>query len=138
MWRGRFQLGQEVVLGLLTTNTSGVPTAPDAAPTFKVWGPDETVVASGKVPALDRYQVTGMFRHILFLGSPFAVGLQSVVYNYLLSGSPRIAIDTFEVVAGGNILGAVQSLHVFHRPHGEFVVQQLSSGAVAKNRNPRV
>lgn len=136
MWRGRYQLGQECPIGLLVTDASGTPTAPTAAPTAEVFGPTGTLAFHGSLPALDRYGTTGLFQHRLFLGSPFAAGLYRVVYSYVISGTSYGATDTFEVVPGGDQGGTVQSLHWHHRPHGEFLIQQNSSGSVSRGRNP--
>ena len=138
MWRGRYQLGEDAVLSLLTVNASGTPTWPDAAPIVQVWDETGVQVYSGSVPVTDRYGVTGLFQAKVFLGGPFAVGRYRADFTYLLSGDAFTSSQTFEVVAGGDAAGAVQSLTWFHQPHGEFVVQQLSGGSVQRGRNPRV
>lgn len=138
MWRGRYQLGEEALIGLLTVDASGTPTFPDAAPICQVWSESDVLVYSGAVPVLDRYGTTGLFQYSLFLGGAFAVGRYRVDFTYLLSGDAFMVSNVFEIVAGGDQAGAVQSLTWYHRPHGEFVVQQLSGGSVAKARNPRI
>lgn len=138
MWRGRYQLGQDAILGLLTTDANGTPVWPDLCPQAKVWDASGALTWSGQLPVLDRYGTTGFFQYNLFLQAPFAAGLYRVDYTYAVSGTPYLAAGELEVVAGGNGLGAVQSLHWYHQPHGEFLVQQLSSGGVQRGRNPRV
>lgn len=137
MWRGRYQLGDEVALGLLTADASGTPTWPDDAPSVQVWC-GATLAYSGQVPVLDRYGTTGLFEYKLFLGGSFSAGRCRVLFGYTLSGDAFTQQAEFDVVAGGDAAGAVQSLVWYHRPHGEFVVQQTSGGSVFKARNPRV
>lgn len=138
MYRGRYQLGQEVPLGVLCLNAADTPTAPDRAPTMKVWDAAGTRVADLAIPALDRYAVTGLFRHRLFLDGRFAAGRYTVTYHWNAGSFVGLDADTFEIAAGGHADGSVVAMTWYHRPQAEFIVQQLNSGAIVKGRNPRL
>lgn len=137
-YRGRYQLGQNVPLRLLCTNGAGTPSVPTNAPRFAVWA-NGTKVSSGRLPVLDRYGQTGLFGDSLFLGSSWATGTYQVVYSYAVGTQAMIEVDTFEIVAGGDVRGAVLALYFYVRPHANFVMQQRETArSPVWGRNPTV
>lgn len=137
MYRGRFPLGNDVPLLLLTRNAAGAAVVPDAPPTLDVWS------SSGKVktlllPVLDRYGTTGLFAFKLFLDGTYAAGLYTAEYRWQASGYQGLDHDNFEVIPGGDGGGTVLALYHYERPHARFLVQELTSGALVRGRNPTV
>lgn len=137
-YRGRYQLGQEIPLGVLTVNASGAPSFPTTAPHMDVFSGSAKVVSGKLLPVVDRGGQTGYFHYPLYLGPQFAAGRYSVVYRYLVGTYLGQVEDTFEVIAGGDDEGEVLAMHWFERPQADFVVQQLSSGKLVRGRNPRI
>lgn len=139
MYRGRFQLGQEVPLGVLCRNASDTPTNPDAAPLVDIYNDAGSKVISGhRLPLVDRGGQAGYFARRFFLDGRFAVGRYSVVYRYVISSYIGREEDCFEVMAGGSKRGSIIGLYWFDRPQAKFLVQHLDSGQVRQSRNPRV
>lgn len=136
--RGRYQLGQEVVLSVLCTDASGTPTAPTSAPHLDVFRGATKVLSGALLPSLDVGATTGLFQRSLFLGAIFSAGRHTVVYRYLVGSYLGQHTEEFEIVAGGNANGHVIAAHWYERPHAGFVVQQLDSGKLIKGRNPTV
>jgi hypothetical protein len=137
MYRGRFQLGFEVPLGVLCVNGSDTPVAPTAAPLMEVYSAS-ALVLSKRIPPLDRAAVTGLFQYGLFLGPLFSTGAHTVVYHWASGGTSYASADTFEIIPGGHQDGAVISLYFYERPGARFLVQQLDAGKLVRGRNPRV
>ena len=91
-----------------------------------------------RIPVKDPDLVTGQFLFRVFLNHDFSVGRYTVHYTWAYSSNTYIDIDTFEIVAGGDPDGAINSMYFYHRPHADFVVYQLTSGKIQKRRNPKV
>ncbi len=137
MYRGRFQLGQDVPLGVLCRTAVGTATLPDDPPTLDVW----TATAKVKtllLPIQDRYGQTGLFGTKLFLDVSYATGIYKAEYRWQIGSYHGLEEDTFEVLPGGDGKGAVIALYHWERPHAKFLVQQLTSGALVRGRNPSV
>ena len=136
---GRYQLGVEVPLSVVTTNSSGDAAAPDACPTVVIYT-SAAVRVSGyngkKIPVVDAANTTGLFRYGAFLGPVFAAGRYTVVYQWVIGAFTGKEVSYFDVIAGGNSDGAVIAMAELQRPHARFVVQHLSSGKLSSNRNP--
>lgn len=141
MYRGRFQIGDEIPLAVLTTNGSGVPVAPDSCPSVEIYGPSGKVqdwIPRGKqIPVMDRFATTGFFQGKIFLGSMFTTGLCTVAYRWTSGAYHGQSIDTFEILPGGSDRGHVIALDWYHCPQADFLIQQLDSGRIRAGRNPR-
>lgn len=136
-YRGRWQLGEHVPMQVQCRNSTGAPVAPTAAPTLSVYDSSGTRIVNEKtIPVLDRFGTTGLFGIWLYLTSAFAAGQYAAVYSWTSGVFTGRFVEQFEVVAGGNADGAVISMYYYQRPHARFVVQQLDSGRLVKNRNP--
>lgn len=133
---GRFILGQFVPISV-TTKSGETPFAPTFAPVFRVYDAEGVFVAAGKMPPSDR-GVTGEFAFNLRLNDDFDLGNHSVCITYMADGSARIAVQHFEVVAGGDPAGAVVSQYFYDRPHASFIVTRLDSNARQLLKNPRL
>lgn len=137
---GRKQVGESIFLNVQCRSTSKVPTAPDAAPTFRVYSEAAANVINGSLPPIERYASTGYFGYMLRLSSLFAVGRYFVRYQYAISTAIRVpAIDFFEVLAGGNSTGQVISMSYLDRPDlNDFLLIQTDSGATQIKRGPHL
>ena len=138
MYRGRYKLGQELILGLMCRDGSGSPVLPDRAPTLDVWVGASHPVSGKAIPVMDRFGATGLFQYPLFLGGDFITGQGTAVYRYQVGGDWLEEEDTFEITAGGDIDGQVIAMHYYPRPHANFLVWQTTSGNIIKGRNPRL
>lgn len=136
-YRGRHPLGSRLLLGVRCLNGSGTPTLPDNAPVALVYS-STGLVASLRLPVVDRQDVTGWFAQPLLLDSRFAAGPHRVVYQYSLSGTAGGQSDHFEVVPGGHADGAGLAVSYYSRPASDFVLLQTDSGRLLRRRNPRV
>src|SRR6185503_5721565 len=100
MFRGRFQLGQEIPLGVLCVNSASTPVNPDSAPFMDVYNASGTKVVSGKlIPIIDRGGQTGYFQLRIFLGSAFVAGRYTVVYHWDSGSFEGQEADDFEIMA---------------------------------------
>ena len=138
MYRGRYQLGQEIPLTVLTVNGSGTPTAPTEAPFYEVHNTSGKVKSGKFMPVLDRFGVTGLFQANVRLDTDFSPGRYTVVYRWLAGSFQGVEYSSFEVVAGGDADGAVIAAFWYERPHADFLVQQLDSGKLVRGKNPRL
>jgi len=127
-----------VPIGVQCTDGSGNPAAPDAAPTYRVYGTGSAALATGSVPPKDPANDSGFFEGFLRLGQLFSAGVYSVVYGWTTGSGGHTGgdLDTFEVLPGGDPAGAVIGMYFFPRPQANFIVQQLDSGAVRVGKNP--
>ena len=137
--RGRHVLGDEVFLSVQCTSTSGVPTAPDAAPVMTIYDDTGARVLQKSIPPVERYTATGLFGYMQQMNSSFATGRHWVLYTYSVSTNQRNNLDTFEVVTGGNVAGQVISLHyVEQRDSQDWIIGQCDSGTLVYNRGPKI
>jgi len=136
MYLGRYQLGQHMTLFVRTRDASGTPAFPDQAPTAYITSAGGALVATKKMPVVDRFGATGVFMLPLPVGAAFAVGHYVVTYHFKISSYQGVESDQFEIVSGGNKDGAVIAAHWYERPHGHFIVQQTDAGKLIQGRNP--
>jgi hypothetical protein len=137
-YRGRYQLGVEIPLGILTVNGSSLPSFPTTAPLVEVWSATAQVIPGRKMPVVDRFGTTGLFGLNLFLDARFSAGMYTAIYRYTVGSYQGQEEDVFEVVAGGDPAGSVIAMAYYDRPHAKFCVMQLDSGRLISRRNPRV
>lgn len=138
---GKFQNGDRLPLAVACVDKEGVPTAPDLAPTAKIFIDDGTLQATVSLPAVhadinSAGAFQGLFK-IRYLEGGLATDKYYVAYRYYLSGVPyQTETDSFELVAGGNSAGTVIALA--HTPqHGQSVVQyDTEDGNIYLGRNP--
>jgi len=138
---GRKPLGTEIPLYVQCTSTAGAPTAPDAAPTMKIYAQGGgSPVVSKSLPPLERYTATGLFRYMQMLTSAFSAGLYYVRFDYQTSGTAKSAQGTFEVTAGGDANGMVNSAFFLDRPGSgqDWILFTTDGGQVSLNRGPNV
>jgi len=95
------------------------------------------LVVSKRIPPIEQTAITGLFGIMQPLNSSFAAGRYWVYYSYLVSTTQRCAVDSFEILAGGNSGGQVISLAFLDRPDADWMVGQLDSGASIVARGPR-
>jgi hypothetical protein len=140
VWLGRFQLGQYVIAERTCLSSASTPTLPDRPPLVRVRG--SALVLSTEAPIVDRYKTTAVFRLPILLDSRFSTGHYTVHYYYRVSsfhgGGFQDAWDTFEVMPAGDKDGQVSEMYFYQRPHANFVVAGLESGAIFQGRNPSV
>jgi len=138
MFRGRYQIGQEVPLSVLTVNASRVPSFPTVAPHFEVFSSSAKLITGKLMPVMDRNGATGLFQALLRLDARFSAGRHQAVIHYKVGTYYGQQVLDFDILAGGNASGAVEAMHWLERPHANFVVHQLDSGEIHKGRNPRL
>jgi hypothetical protein len=137
MFRGRFQQGEFVPLGVACINAAGAPVAPDAAPTLNVYGPSGTKLLAAKpIPTMDRFGTTGLFAFGLFLNETFPAGHYAVAYQWASGAFAGGELDCFEVKAGGDPKGSLISLYWFEQPQAGHVIQELDSGRLTVGSGP--
>ena len=131
MQLGRFILGQFVRVPVFTGNV------PAAAPLLTVYtGTGTRIYGPVKMPPGDFYGVDGYFVLPVRLGSLFAVGRYAVAISYA-APDPTLTVARFEIVAGGDVDGAVTALTFYRRPHANFLVGRLDSDQRMLAKNPR-
>ncbi len=136
MDRGRLALGHEILLGVQCTDANGSPVAPDAAPVMKIFSQTGTLYINRPIPAQDKARLTGLFAYRQFLDVTFAVGLYTVLYTWTAGGFTTSAIDTFEILSGGNSGGEFISLHFHEGTQDNYVIGQTNAGNIPRYRNP--
>jgi hypothetical protein len=138
MYIGRVQLGNNVVIAILT-KTGGVPAVPDNVPTVRIYAASTgTLVYTAKMPVADRYGATGMFLLPIFLNAAFSVGQYYATVGYQIQGTQVLEPYNFEIVPGGDVRGSVISMTWYDRPQAKFVVMETDSGRLEYGRNPRL
>lgn len=88
-------------LALQCRNSSGTPTAPDAAPTYIILNAAGTTIASGSLGSSDTASKTGLRIGTVSLAaaSGFASGSDyTIVFSYLISAAARTAVGRFHVI----------------------------------------
>ena len=140
-WIGRKALGEEIKLTVQCTTASRVPTAPDQAPTYRVYTEAGVLVTNGSLPPTERYQATGLFEYMLPLNSSFSTGRYFVRYAYVISSVTLVPEyqDSFEIVAGGSTDGMINSMFYLDRPDGkDFILSSTDMGTLGASRGPRI
>ena len=98
---GFVTLGDTLRLALQCRNSSDVPTAPDAAPTWAIYGDSDTSLLTGSLGASDADSKTG-FRTgdaAITSGNGFVSGGRYTIrFAYAISSSARAAVATFGVL----------------------------------------
>lgn len=92
---GSFALEGTIPLCCPCANSSGVPTAPDAAPSYKFLNAAGTAIATGTLSSTDSASLTGVRTgtQTAAAASGFASGgVYPVVFNYTISSSARSAL----------------------------------------------
>lgn len=138
MYRGRTQLGKELIVGVRTHDGSE-PAAPTAAPTIEVYSGTARVITPRSIPPLDRYGLTvpaSLWQYRLLLDGRFDVGGYSVVYRWAVGSYNGVEIDTFEIMPGGHEDGAAIASYFYRRPNASYIVQQTDAGRIIKGKNP--
>ena len=139
VYRGRVQLGQEITLGVQVHDANDTPAEPTTAangPWIEVWSTSAKVLTGKTIPIQDRYGATGYFQYNLFLDARFTAGQYKCLYRFVTGTYYGLDEDTFEIVAGGNVSGALLGMAFYSRPHADFLVWQTDGGVVQKGRNP--
>lgn len=138
MFRGRYQLGQFVPLAVQCVDASGSPTLPTAPPQLEIWQGSTIVIAAKEIPIIDRYRTTARFGYRQPLDGRFAAGTYLASYTYTVGSLGVFAVDSFEVVAGGNADGAAIAITQFDCPHARFIVWATDMRKLLYGRNPRL
>lgn len=97
---GHVESGGTLPLAIQCRNSSGVPTTPDSAPSYTVYGPSfGAAIASGTLGASDHDSKTGLRVGSLSISGSYSAGnLYTILYEYSISSSPRKAVGFFRVV----------------------------------------
>ena len=141
---GRYQLGDSVIIPLVTSDSQDIPFPPDFMPTARI-----VPVGPGAAGQVWEVPVLPLDPPDVFLGSfvltsrlsPYPavpIGRYTVRIDYSIDSVKYVRTATFDVTTGGDASGGVISLKETRRPPGSAVVAQLSSGVLVSGRNPRV
>lgn len=98
---GQYALEGTIPLLCPCANSSGVPTAPDAAPTWKVLNSTGTSIANGTLSSSDSASLTGVRTGTTTAAaaSGFASGSNYyIVYSYAISSQARSITGVIQVV----------------------------------------
>jgi hypothetical protein len=136
MYLGRFTIGQEIVLPLHATDAAPSAVVAVRAPGVKVFDLNGTLVLADSMPALDTVRSVGLFCYRLVPSATFAVGRYVVVFSYSENGNPRCKTAHFDIVAGGDPSGAVNSMYQLERPQARHVVVKTDAGKRLFKRSP--
>lgn len=142
MFRGRFQLGDEVQLTVRCLTASDVPgtaatlTRQPVAILCKAGDTQPAVCL--RLPICDRYEIDGVFHHPLVLDHRFSAGFWTVHYQWEISSVPGSLTENFEIIAGGHGDGHGLSMYHFERLGSNFVLLQTASRRLLRRRNPRL
>ena len=99
-YMGTIPLGDTLRLALQCVNSSGVVTAPDAAPTWSMYGDSDTALLAGSLGSSDADSKTGLRTGdaAITAGNGFSSGMRVIVrFAYAISSSNRAAIGYFLV-----------------------------------------
>lgn len=137
MYFGRKRLGEQIRLGVqCAPGNTRTPTAPDAAPTFRIYTEAGVNVVNGSLPPREKFTVTGLFEYMRQLNSLFSTGRHYVRYQYAISSTNYVALDAFEIVTGGDTGGQVISMEFLDTPASDWILFQTDSGNTGINRGP--
>lgn len=136
MYAGNYQLGDLYPLQVLCT-ASDASVLPDDAPRAVVY--DNTgVVESTLMPVTDSRNTTGRFHFLVNLDGKYSVGYHWVLYQYYVSSTLHTKLESFEIVAGGDVNGSGISMEYFRRPPNDYVLVQSDTGVLYRRKNPEV
>jgi len=133
----RKQLGEEIDISVVTTDSSGTPSTPTSAPTLRIYNSSFTKVETILMPPSDYPQVIGKFAHTVLLGWSYAVGRYSWRASYTAGGSSGVQSGYFEIVEGGNADGSIIAIAAMQNPDGTVLVQHTDNDTFLLSRNPR-
>lgn len=136
--RGKKNLGTEIRIGVQCRNGSRTPSAPTAAPTYRVYTEAGVNVVNGSLPPTEKASTTGLFEYMLPLNSSFSTGRHYVRYAYAISGTSYADMDAFEVLAGGDATGMYNALFSLDQASGsDWLLGTTDMGKIILNRGPR-
>lgn len=95
---GFWALGATANFLAVTENSSSIPTTPDAAPTFRVYGSGETPVSTGTMVAFDTDDLDNVYQGQFSVDGGFARGGNyNIVASYHIGGQLRELVYTMSV-----------------------------------------
>lgn len=134
---GRFRLGETVKFRFVTRDGSGTPTAPDAHPSCKVYGPDESLEETIGAVLRGTATETGLFVVEILLDSDYGqYGMHDIVVTYDISAATKGEHFSFEIIRGG-ASGLASAMAPFNSKVDSYAVVQFGT-AVSTYPNPRL
>lgn len=98
MFIGFFELGATVFGLMVSQNASGISTAPDATPTFRVYGGSATTLATGTCSAFDALNINNVYSFSFTASGGFARGGNyQLVTSYEVGGQPKEVTYSFSI-----------------------------------------
>lgn len=98
MFLGFFELGGTVFGLVPVENASGFSTAPDATPTFRVYGGSATPLATGTCAAFDAANLDDVYSFSFSASGGFARGGNyQIVVSYEVGSQPKEVPYTFSI-----------------------------------------
>lgn len=99
MFIGYFAISSDAWFLLQSENTSGIPVAADALPTFRVYGGDSsTPKATGTATVFDSPTLTGCYKVTFTISGAFERGLNyNIVTNWQVSVQDREKVFSLSI-----------------------------------------
>lgn len=143
MWLRQYSVGDSIPLSICSTNASGAPTLPDAAPVAEIYDASGSQVGSDiPLPIRDRYGADAAgttncyFGRTFRLHSSFAVGRYMILYKWTISAVTYQATSHFDVAYAGDADGCVIGMGAYATPLGFAVGYDTESGKTLRGLNP--
>lgn len=136
MFLGRYQLGQDVNLFVVCTDSNGYVINPDEVPRVLIYNGSGSPVANGRMPVLEPSATKGFFTSKLFLSESFTPGIHTAIITWVDNSYTGGKTVRFEIVAGGSGTGQIQAMTNYERIPNSFIVNQRQSGYIYRGKNP--
>lgn len=148
---GRVQQGDWLQIPVVTFDSSGFAAWPTDGsgnvvyPYLCIIDPTQShtqlVMSDQPLTAVNRFDssITGLHALWQRIGPECPVGTYRcyVHWQAAASSSNRRHMDSFQVVAGGNVKGAYSAITFYEKPQASFIVGQTDGGLLEARRNPK-
>lgn len=137
---GRYQIGDNVPLEFKTVGASEFATTgavkPDAVPAVRIYSPSASTKGFSIPVDTTNLSAKGIFKGGFTPGSLDAVAHCFALFSYGVSGDPKAAVSSFEILAGGHRNGSIISSYYFSQPSGNIFIAHEESGVVTQGLRP--
>lgn len=141
-WLGRFQLGDNLPLRMIATDSNGEIAWPTERGTIRIYNPAGTLLYSDIPYVIDPTRIGMLGANIRLDGTFSTYGLYTVWLQMEMDASAggRVAdaVWTFELLPGETDDGFIHSMYYWSRPEAAYVIGANDKGYVFQGRNPIV
>lgn len=136
------QLGDTITLAVVTKvgTHGGAASVPTGQVTAKIYKGDGSLKETVTLAVRDKPNSTGLFwkRHLLgnIQTGAYIADDYFIIYSWLISAKTYTQIETFEIVAGGDVKGSVVAMEGVQHPDKTGVIFQDEDSNVQYGRNP--